>query len=50
MNVSHNVFIVWKDPLDGALIQDILDSPSFFGVVSYVIVVHTVLTQTSFNF
>ncbi len=45
LNVGHNVF-VQKDPLDGALTQDLLDGP-FFGVVSHVIVV---LTQTSFHF
>jgi len=50
LNVGHNVFVVRKDPLDGALIQDLLNGPSFFGVVSHVIVVNIVLTQTSFGF
>jgi hypothetical protein len=22
LNVGHNVFVVWKDPLDGVLTQD----------------------------
>ncbi len=50
LNVGHDVFVVRKDPLDGALTQDLLDGPSFFRVVSNVIVVDTVLTQTSFSF
>ncbi len=50
LNVGHNVFVVWKDPFDSASIQDVLDGPSFFGVVSYVIVVDTILPQTSFGF
>jgi hypothetical protein len=49
LNVGHDVLVVRKDPLDGALIQELLDGP-FFGVVSHVIVVDTVLTQTSFSF
>ncbi len=44
-NVGHDVSIVWKDPLDGALIQDLLDGHSFFGVMSHVTIVDTVLTQ-----
>jgi len=50
LNVGHDVFGVRKDPLDGALIQDLLDGPSFFGVASHVIVVDIVLTQTSLGF
>ncbi len=50
LNVGHDVFVVWKDPLDGALTQDLFDGPPFFGVVSHVIVVDIVLTQTSFGF
>jgi len=38
LNVGHNVFVVRKDPLDGAFTQDLL------GVVSHVIVVDIVLT------
>jgi hypothetical protein len=49
LNVGHDVF-VQKDPLDGALTQDLLDGPPFFGVVSHVIVLDIVLTQTSFGF
>jgi hypothetical protein len=50
LNVGHDVFVVPKDPLDGALTQDLLDGPSFFGVASHVIVVDIVLTETSFGF
>jgi hypothetical protein len=50
LNVGHDVFVVRKDFLDGALTQDLLCGPSFFGVVSHVIVLDTVLTQRSFNF
>ncbi len=50
LNVGHVVFVVRKDPLDGALTQYLLDGFSFFGVVSHVIVVDIVLTQISFSF
>jgi len=30
LNVGHNVSIARKDPLDGALIQDLFDGLSFF--------------------
>ncbi len=50
LNVGYDVFVVRKDLLDGALTQDLLDGPSFFGVVSHVIVVDIVLTQISFGF
>jgi hypothetical protein len=49
LNVGHDVF-VQKDPLDGALTQDLLDGPPSFGVASHVIVLDIVLTQTSFGF
>jgi len=29
LNVGRDVFVVRKDPLDGALTQDLLDGPSF---------------------
>ncbi len=45
LNVGHDVFIVQKDPLDGALTQDLLDGLSFFGVVSHVTTIDIVLTQ-----
>ncbi len=48
-NVGHDVFVVQKDCLDGAMTQDLLDDPSFFGVVSHGIVVDTILTQKSFG-
>ncbi len=44
-NGGHEVFVIWKDPLNGALIQDLLDGPSFFGVVSHLIVVNIILRQ-----
>jgi hypothetical protein len=50
LNVGHDVFVVRKDFFDGALIQELLDGPSFFGLVSHVIVVDIVFTQTSFGF
>ncbi len=33
LNGGHDFFVVRKDPLDGALTEDLLDDPSFFGVV-----------------
>ncbi len=50
LNVGHDVFDVRKDPLDGALTQDLFDDPSFNGVVSQVAAIDTVLTQTNFHF
>ncbi len=43
LNVGHDVSTIQKDPLDGALIQDLLDG--FFGVVSHIIVDGIVFTQ-----
>ncbi len=53
LNVGHDVSNIWNDPLDGALIEDLLDGP-FFWVLCHMLLLLTLSLHnpytTSFNF
>jgi hypothetical protein len=48
LNVGHDVSTIQKDPLDGALIQDLLDG--FFLVLCHMLLLLTLSSHKKFQF